>query len=491
MEPLHNTTAKIPRQFSGLNSSRDWGDLINFEERTINRSKYPTEALGDNIENAVLRSSEICQAPVVLCANSFLAATNFVVQGFADLFIAGRRQPISDYFISISESGNRKSAADDAALHQMKDYEERKIRQYQKDKEVYKQSGDEGAPPVKQDLFVSNISIEGLQKLLVEGQPSIGLFTDEGAKFVSGYSMKDEQKLATGAFMNSMWDRGQYDRFRQGDMLGKVFGKRFSCHVMLQPELGKKLLQCPDLNDLGLMARFLVTDAEYEKKVFMPVNLRNDPLIKAFADNTNYLIRVKLPLQSGTKNELQPLPLIFDDDALVVYGDFHDEIQEEVMDGGKYREVRPLAAKIHDHAARIAATLFLFEQPIDKACPALPDAFPRLTPDYIRRGITIARFYLNEALRLRIDGSIPKDERLAKDLAEWCVNHAKAKGRNVLHLPEIYQGFGSEQVRNKPKVARRLMADLHERNYVRFAGRQEIESHFKNECFELHPYLLG
>lgn len=77
---------------------------------------FPTDALGNVLEQAALAMMEVIQSPVAICANSLLAGSALAVQGHADIVIDGRTFPVSSYFATVADSGERKTATDDATL---------------------------------------------------------------------------------------------------------------------------------------------------------------------------------------------------------------------------------------------------------------------------------------------------------------------------------------------------------------------------------------
>ena len=70
-------------------------------------SSFPGCLLAD----AVNYLADYTQAPIAICGQSILAAVALAVQGHADIDIDGRSSPISEFFLTIGESGERKSAA--------------------------------------------------------------------------------------------------------------------------------------------------------------------------------------------------------------------------------------------------------------------------------------------------------------------------------------------------------------------------------------------
>ena len=59
----------------------------------------------------------LTQAPLALCGQSVLAAAALAVQAHHDVLLpGGGRKPLTQLFVSIAESGERKSSVDRAAL---------------------------------------------------------------------------------------------------------------------------------------------------------------------------------------------------------------------------------------------------------------------------------------------------------------------------------------------------------------------------------------
>jgi hypothetical protein len=77
---------------------------------------YPLDALGSVLSSATGVLHEVIQAPDAICGQSVIAAAALAVQAYADVEIDGRVYPTSEYFMSVAKTGERKTAADRAAL---------------------------------------------------------------------------------------------------------------------------------------------------------------------------------------------------------------------------------------------------------------------------------------------------------------------------------------------------------------------------------------
>ena len=99
---------------------------------------YPLDALGAILGPAARRIAEVVQAPEAVCGQAVLAAASLTAQAHADITIDGRRELLSLWHVTIAESGERKSAADDIALAPHRDHEKLTADQHRRDVAAHK-----------------------------------------------------------------------------------------------------------------------------------------------------------------------------------------------------------------------------------------------------------------------------------------------------------------------------------------------------------------
>src|SRR5258707_7780925 len=86
---------------------------------------FPVEALGDVLGPAAEAIQDVVQSPWAICSQAVLAAATLAVQGFADIELpTGQIKPISNFFLTVAGSGERKSATDGLALGPIRKHEE-------------------------------------------------------------------------------------------------------------------------------------------------------------------------------------------------------------------------------------------------------------------------------------------------------------------------------------------------------------------------------
>src|SRR5262249_18452715 len=84
---------------------------------------FPMDALGEILGNAAMALHSIIRAPDAICAQSILGAASLVCQPFANIEIDGRTMPLSLFLLTVAESGDRKTATDNAALGPIYEYQ--------------------------------------------------------------------------------------------------------------------------------------------------------------------------------------------------------------------------------------------------------------------------------------------------------------------------------------------------------------------------------
>src|SRR5262249_45356513 len=91
----------------------------------------PTEALGPVLGGAAPAVHEHVQSPLAMCGQAVVAAATLAVQGHADVELAtGQIKPLSNFFLTVAASGERKTATDQLALAAVRKHEEMLAEKY-------------------------------------------------------------------------------------------------------------------------------------------------------------------------------------------------------------------------------------------------------------------------------------------------------------------------------------------------------------------------
>jgi hypothetical protein len=463
---------------------------------------FPVEALGDISGGAVEAMSEIIKAPKAICANSILASATLAVQGHVDVLIDGRNSPVSNFFISIGESGERKSAVDRQALKPHYEYQEELrikykegLKTYHREAEAYKEAkneavrktkgfdeklraleklGDGPASPLLPFVISEEPTYEGLVKSLDQGQASQGLFSDEGGRFIGGHGMNSDNALKTASGLSGLWDGKSISRVRAGDGSSLLVGRRLSLHLMVQPNIAQMMLSNNLLIEQGLLSRCLCV---YPKSTvgtrrYKAVDLTESQAMRTYRDKISEILHS--PYKTGNeKNELEPNQIELDADAKQIWKMFHDKVEDQLSEFGTLSSIKGLGNKAPEHTLRLATVLAGFD------APEISN-FSRISSGYIRNSTILTQYYLNEALRL-LNSGIAKPTLLdASKLLDWL----RIRNKTIIALIEVYQ-YGPNCVRDVGK-ARQLMAMLIEHGYaLPLTGGVEFEGKIRKEAFEV------
>ena len=341
---------------------------------------FPDEALGEVLGPVARAIHDRVQAPLAICAQSVLAAATFALQGHADVVLpigAGTQvRPISNFFCSVAESGERKSACDAEATRPIREYEAKlgeiydpehiafrnELEAWEKAREEVKKKGKGNPKKIKEDLdrlgpeppapllpllLAPEPTFEGLCKHYLVGQPGLGLFSTEGGQFIAGHGMNQDNKLRTAAGLSNLWDGEPIRRVRAADGVLLLPGRRLTAHLMLQPQIGADLLGDGALEDQVLLSRVLLsapatTAGTRMQRAEKPET--NADLKRYFAVLTR-ILETPLPLAEGKRNELKPRRLSLGEEAKRLWLEFTDHIEKQIGPGGVLEPVRGLANK--------------------------------------------------------------------------------------------------------------------------------------------------
>jgi hypothetical protein len=304
-------------------------------------------ALGPILQPAAEALGRIIQAPEGLIGQSLLAAAAYCVQGHINLWIDGRVSPTSLYFITIGASGERKSAVDSQAIAPITEKQRGLLAEYReslnwhrKEKIAFDQIerhamkgkvvdlqaiknirqaaveaavGEPPEPPLLPNLLAGDPTYEGLVKLFALGQPSLGLFSDEGGLLIGGVAMQKETRLRTIAALSKLWDGRPLDRVRSVDGASLLYDRRLSLHLMMQPLVASELFSDPIFVDQGFLSRTLCAwpVSTAGKRRYNAMNPADDPGIIQYWAALRRLLAQPWRVKKDCQNELdlRNLPL--------------------------------------------------------------------------------------------------------------------------------------------------------------------------------------
>lgn len=443
---------------------------------TQQNDPFPVAVLPLVMREAVNRVYEVVQAPLDMVCQSFLAAATLAVQPHVEILIDGRRFPVSNNFVAIGESGERKSAIDRFATGPIKDRQTKESERYHLGKQAHEaaytawQNGRKAAfkeddkdvieallnnvgdePKYIQPFYlIEEPSFEGMERAYSEGRYTLGLFSDEGGRFLGGYAMSKDNLTKTITGLSKLWDGQPIDRVRSGDGLSVLYGRRFSMNLMIQPVLSGQIFGNSMLTGQGFLSRCLCSypSSNIGWRPYIEQDLTVDTSILAYNAAINVLLDIPLPLNERPEMGLNPATITIAREAKDIWISFADHIEVLQREGGDLYPIKGFASKAAEHAARIAGVLTIFET---------PDA-TEISADSMNGGIAIAKYYIGEAKRLFYSASDDQELILAQKVFEWGMQQ---KGQ-IIALAELYR-CGPNAVRDKKTATR--MIDILEQHH--------------------------
>ena len=152
---------------------------------------------------------------------------------------------------------------------------------------------------------------------------------------------------------------------------------------------------------------------------------------------------------------------------------FHDAIESELRSGGELYDVRDVASKTADNAARIAALFQVFEHGSGSAVGLT--AFEGAS--------RIAAWHLHEARRFYGELVLPEEQADAARLDHWLLDYCRWEKTNIVPRREVQRNVTPGHLRKKVALDTAL-AELIE------AGRVRLSLDGRRKEIHINPALL-
>jgi putative DNA primase/helicase len=469
---------------------------------------YPVEALPEKIGYAVQSVQFYLQAPMALVAASALSNVSLACQHLYDVSRdAALNSPISLYFLTIAASGERKSACDNLFGSEIRAYQDyhdvaskpaiEKFKalldawqaQYDGIRAEIKAKAKKGEPittlseqiqshrqhkpiaPKVPHVIYTDVTPEQLAFSFVDRWPSGGILADEGGNFLGSHAMGKNSIVKNLALFNTLWDGKRLPVDRRGSECFVVDGGRLSVALMVQESpLHDLLNRSGDLaRGSGFLARFLISWPEstqgtrpYKEP---PQNAQD---YQAFNQRMREILYA--PFFLNAQGMLSPARLSLSPEGKRVWVEFHDLIEAELRDGGRFHHVRDCASKSADNVARMAALFHVFE---GREGP--------IEADLVAKAATICWWHLNEALRFFGNLALPVELSDAAKLDAWLIRICNSANTCVLLKNHVR--------RNGPlRETKRLETALGE---LANLDRLRVGSYGRTTTIEVNPRLLS
>ena len=426
---------------------------------TLEPEPYPLDALPDTIRAAVEEVAGFVKAPIAMVASSALAALSLASQAHADVsrdeILVG---PTSLFMLTIAESGERKTQADKMFVRPIQDYQDAQaeaakpllknhraalgaweakrngvkdqIRQLAKNNKptasmesnLRDLEHDKPEAPRVPKLIREDATPEGLAKKLQQDWPSAGVVSNEAGIVFGAHGMGKDSVMRNLALLNKLWDGGRYQSDRGDEERSRdVRGARLTMGLMIQETtLRAFFAQSNGLaRGTGFLARFLVAwpDSTMGTRFYTPP-VSGSPALSEF--NQRITDRLNQPVPIDDDGILTPPMFPLTPAAKTAWKDYHDEIEIKLSSGGELYDVRDVASKSADNAARLAGLFQYFES-----------AGGAIGEEAFEGASRIAAWHLAESRRFFGELALPVELADAGRLDTWLVAYCK---RERTHL---------------------------------------------------------
>jgi len=437
----------------------------------IEPEAYPLDALPLPIRAAVEEVAGFVKAPVPMVASSALAALSLACQAHIDAKrLEKLHGPVGLFLLTIADSGERKSTCDSFFTKTISDYEEaqaeaakpalkdhraaveaweakrggvkEKIRQLAKDQKptagmesaLRDLEHDKPEPPRIPRLLYADATPEALAYGLAKQWPSGGVVSAEAGIVFGSHGMGKDSVMRNLGLLNQLWDGKSLTVDRRTSESFTVRGARLTVALQIQePTLREFFTRSGALaRGTGFLARFLVAWPESTQGMRMiDPDLPDGP--KTWLHLAKFHQRIaailELPAPINTDGALTPPILPMTPEAKAAWVEYHNAIEGELSSGGELYDVRDVASKSADNAARLAALFQLFEHGMGGA----------IGLDSFERASRIAAWHLSEARRFFGELALPAELADAARLDCWLIEHCRQARTHMVGKNHVRQ----------------------------------------------------
>ena len=470
---------------------------------------YPIDALPETIRAAVEEVAGFVKAPLPMVASSALAALSLATQAHVDAKRAERLQgPVGLFLLTIADSGERKSTCDVFFTSAIRQYQEEQaeamkpaIKEYQAAIAAWeaerdgilsavKDAGKKGKPtdklrgdlaqlqqekpeaPRVPRLILCDETPENLAWGLAKQWPSAGVLSSEAGVVFGSHGMGKDSAMRNLALLNVLWDGGAHSIGRRTSESFTVRGARLTMGLMIQETTLREYFSKSGglARGTGFLARFLVAwpESTQGQRPFTEAPA-NWPHLAAFHRRIAAILNQPAPIDDD--GALTPAMLSLAPDAKAAWVEYHDAIERELASGGELYDVRDVASKSADNAARLAALFQMFEHGMGGA----------IGFDALDRATTIAAWHLSEARRFFGELALPAELADAARLDSWLIEHCRLERTHMVGKNHVRQHGPLRDGGRLDAAIRELVA----------LDRLRLEKDGKRLTIHLNPVLVG
>lgn len=451
-------TLKVGEAPEGLQAEPAWEKPVPLRS-TVGESEYPMDYLPDIIGSAVYEVAQATQAPIAMISASALSVVSTCVQGFASVERDKTlRGPISLFFLTVADSGERKTTCDSYFSKELREWEAAqdeifapKFAEYAAEEKAWKatdsgfqdafrKAAKDGAPakidqrylehelakpkpPRKPEILRIDDTPEAMALALARW-PIASVMSAEAGIIFGSHSMNPDSVMRNLSQMNIFWEGGRLKRSRTTTHSVDIEGMRVTAGLQVQPAVLSNFMgKSGDLaKGIGYYSRFLFSHPDSTQGTrFYREPTQGSPALAAF--NARVREVLSWPVDVDDDGRLYTPTLTLEPEAKNTWIKFYNNVEEELHGRGYFHDIRDVASKAAENATRLAACFHIFAA--EPGTPALV-----ISDDHMLRAVALMRYYLEEALRFAQLTKVPEAVLHAEILENWLKENYLARNDN-------------------------------------------------------------
>lgn len=471
---------------------------------------YPKDCLPPILREAVDEVARFVQSPYPMLASSAISAVSMACQSLFDVKRAERLEgPSGLYFLTIAESGERKSTGESFFMEAIHKYEQSEaerakplLQEYMAQLNAWeaKCNGmkDRIRQDAKKDLDTSNLekklkglmasppkhpriprliytdaTPEALAYSLYKQWPAGGLISAEGGQILGSHGMSPNSVMRNLGMLNQLWDGKPFHSDRKTSESFILIGARLSISIQIQESALREFFTNSGQisRGMGFWARFFLVWPQSTQGNRPFVEAPQDwPKLTAFNQALTQLLNTSPTFaESG---HLMPTLLSLSGDAKSRWVAYHNAIEDLLKPGNQLADVRDIASKSSDNAARLAALFQVLVDPHAKT----------ISVEWMEAATNIAAWHLNESQRFFGQLIMDRDTQNMMQLDAWLMHYCQQHRAGAVSKSTVLQ-YGPHGLRKKG-VLEPLFNALQSRHRIR------LEKQGNMQMVVINPHLL-
>ena len=299
------------------------------------------------------------------------------------------------------------------------------------------------------------------------------MISSEAGSVFGGHGMGGDSVMRNLAALNQLWDGATLPVERRSSESFTVRGARLTMALQVQEATIRAFFDSTKglARGTGFLARFLVSWPQSTQGMrHFTEAPANWPALAAFNNRLTAILNRPAPIDDD--GGLSPAMLTLAPDAKAAWVAFHNAIESELSTGRELYDVRDVASKTADNAARLAALFHTFSGnigPIDL--------------DAMESAARVTTWHLTEAKRFLGELAMPAELANPARLEAWMLDYCRRENTDKVPTREV-QRHGPGGLRDKAIIndAIKELAEL---------GRARLVQDGKKKLIQINPALLA